>query len=166
MGDFRAGWRAGVQDANSVANSITRDIRGGNTNSAGATVRETARRAGDAIASGAQQLGAGFFRGVASAASAVGAGDMAVQARQRASELQGASYEGQAQSNLSLAGSHFKKAWSALPRALGDTKIKGFGASLGFSVASWGTNIGKCMGSLVCAIGNGFKSLGEWFKLK
>jgi hypothetical protein len=66
-----------------------------------------------------------------------------------------------AEGGFKRAGVHFKRAWTAASRAYEDKNIEGIGANLAFSVASWGANMKEGLGSIGCAIGDGFKSLKE-----
>ncbi|MDR0445285.1 MAG: hypothetical protein LBG98_03335 [Puniceicoccales bacterium] len=151
------GWKAGLEDANFGASAV-RDIQDGNP---GKVIENAANIAGNVIRGGLWRLGAEACEAASNALSAVGFNSMAQDAEQAGHRLQAARYEGKAESDIQKAGSHFKRAWTAAFRAHDNSKIKGVGAHLAFSVASWGTNMKEGLKNLGCAIGNGFMSLKE-----
>jgi hypothetical protein len=159
---FGAGWRAGVQDAN-AAHAITRDMRGGNVQGAVQTAGEVVSDLADRGRDFAQRLAGNALHLVGRGVGAVSP-DVGAAVERAASRIDGARHEGRAQSSLQRAGSSFKKAWTAAFRAYKNDNIKGLGANLAFSVASWGSNMKEGMKNLACAIGNGFKALGTWIK--
>jgi hypothetical protein len=118
-------------------------------------------RAGAAVTGFFRQAGAAVANMAGDALATVGANDMAQEAHQAGHDLRATGFEGQAQSSLQKAGSHFKRAFTAAFRSYKDTNIKGLGANLTFSVASWGANMWEGIKNFGCAIGNGCKSLVE-----